>query len=234
MNLVKKIYLLFLILIPLPALCNDANQETIVVYCDYHGVAAEKKKLKMAKKAAKLWWNNPQDSGLFIEALGYSVVKRLMGAKLSISDILNHAPKLRKYEKELYHLATLEKPIVGTLETLKKLKEQKNVVLVLASNMTEDSFEYNKRTKPEIFGLFDYYYIASPENGEKPDLKYYHGMCEIEKQIPNLKNVKRFFLDDKQSNVLGARKANLGIHGIRFKNSAQLVKKFIRIGLLKQ
>lgn len=233
MNLIKKISLLFLIFISSLALCNDAGQETIFFYCDYHDVVVRTQFMQITKEVTKLVWNNLSDSALAEGFIAFCK-RTCAGKKLSVIDILHDVPKLAKYKEDLYRIATLEKPIDTTIAILKKLKEQGNVVLVLASNMDEDFLEYNRIIKPEIFDLFDYHYVFSEKNGEKPDQKYYEGMCHAaENQIPHAEQVKRVFVDDKQENIIGAQNSNLHIQCIHYTGAEKFEEDLIAYGVLK-
>lgn len=232
-NFIKKISLLFLIFISSLALDSNANQETIFLYCDYHDVVVKTQFMQITKEVIKLMWNNLDDAAFFKGIMTFCK-RTWLGQKLSLIEILNDVPELEKYKKDLYRIATLEKPIDQTISILKTLKEQGNVVLVLASNMDEDFFVYNRIVRPEIFELFDYHYVFSEKNGEKPDQKYYEGMCQAaESQIPHAEQIKRIFVDDKQENIIGAQNANLHIQCIHYTGAEKFEEDLVEYGILK-
>jgi len=211
-----------------------------IIAFDWHDVIAEKQIIETSVEAAKLWWNNIADTPLMLRSglgIAFTVLKNTLkknGKKLSVGMILLEYPELEKYRENLYYFSTLEKPIQGMPELIKKLKE-KDVKVVLASNMNEDSLEYSKRTRPELFDLFDAYYVCNEKHGEKPNEKFYHGLRK--------KMNKRFwidlakeilFIDDKKQNVDGAFKADVNIKALHFKNIKQLLSDLVKAGYLEE
>lgn len=240
MNFFKKILFSLLILFsPLHPAC--AMQEPIkIVALDWHDVVVKKQIMQTTYEAVKFWWENREDSALLFKSalgIGYTALKNVVtknGKKLSVGDILQKYPELEKYKEKFYYFATLEKPIDGMLALINRLKE-KNIKIVLASNMNEDSLRYSIKTKPEIFSLFDAYYVYSDKNGEKPDKKYYDGLRrKINKKFFVDVTKEILFVDDKRENVDGAVNAQVNIKAVHFKNVQQLLSALVEDDYLKE
>lgn len=174
------------------------------------------------------------------------VKKYVYNQDLNLKSILEDDPSLMKYEDDIYEcIDVLEQPNKEMIDLLKELKQQ-GVVLVLASNMDENSFELNKsKIKPELFNLFDIYHIANNQNGRKPDPEYFKNMvqkieesaCQNNEECKQDLEIDCVFTDDLQENIQGAEKADLGIKSFHFNSSTKVNKfrkKLIRFEFLKK
>lgn len=107
-------------------------------------------------------------------------------------------------------------PVKGTLELIKKLK--KNYQLILLSDHVKDWMEYIIANNKDI-DLFDYKFI-SYEYGK---LKQDEGCFNYVIKEIGINPQETIFIDDLSSNVACAQK--VGISGIVFKNADDLEKE---------
>lgn len=238
----------FIVFLFSPVLSNDQQKRKIKVAAfDYHGVLVTVHWKDLAWCSGKIAARNLDDvSNMMCSGVKIGVKKYVYNQDLNLKSILEDDPSLMKYEDDIYEcIDVLEQPNKEMIDLLKELKQQ-GVVLVLASNMDENSFELNKsKIKPELFNLFDIYHIANNQNGRKPDPEYFKNMvqkieenaCQNNEECKQNLEIDCVFTDDLQENIQGAEKADLGIKSFHFNSSTKVNKfrkKLIRFEFLKK
>lgn len=141
----------------------------------------------------------------------------------------SHAEKLIKknkkpgFVKRLKRIKQSKKPVDGMLELLQELK-QKGYTLHIASNMSQQDFEFYKNQYSEIFSLFDAAFVIEDDNmPQKPSKRYfdlYRATFPTEKH--------HFFIDDKKENCDASGFSYTHI----FKNAQSLHSDFKTRGIL--
>ena len=89
--------------------------------------------------------------------LAYKALRR---QKLTVASVLQSFPALEHYKHEIYDFITFENPNQEVIALLKKLKEQ-GFLLVFAAPIIQESYDYNKQLRPDIFSLFDVFLLIT-------------------------------------------------------------------------
>lgn len=101
----------------------------------------------------------------------------------------------------------------------------------LGSNIGQTVYDNSMTKFPTLFSMFEGNSIpfSTPDNSivKKPHPDFF--IAHTQKY--NLKAEQLIFIDDKKANVESAQ--SIGMHGIQFKNAAQLRKQLIKYGILK-
>lgn len=124
--------------------------------------------------------------------------------------------KISKDELKLFIRENLNRPVKGTMNIIKTLKENYNLIL-LSDNIKEWMnyiFENN-----EDLAIFDHKYFSYDIKGLKLDEDTFEYIIND----LNIKPEETIFIDDYEGNVQVANKN--GIKGIIFKNAEQLTKE---------
>ncbi len=221
----KSLMFNFLAVSSLICFADETNQAEPVKEArfDYHDVVVDQDKHSANSCFANLYWQNILDIHLHSASLQV-LWKRIQGEDVSIDSLARDLPHLKKYYDGLYEcLEIRDKPNQETIALIKKLRANR-VKIVLASNMHEDSLAHHKKSRKEIFDLFDILFVSGKSNGKKPDKKFYKRLHKkVNKEFCNndeecIKNKQTIFVDDKKENVEGAQKFDPKIKGFVFKD----------------
>jgi len=150
-------------------------------------------------------------------------------AEERIHEICKKYPSLQRHNDTLINLINTHTPIQESVDLLKGMK-QKGYKNYLASNMGEESYILQKQRHPDIMEQFEGRYLPEKEpNGlsvAKPSTTYFDRLRNYLIKNHEIQDQKIIFIDDKNKNILGARKSNkVGlnhIYGIHFTSPEQL------------
>lgn len=222
----KSLIFSFLVVSSLVCFADETNQAEPVkeVHFDYHDVVVDRDRRNAGLCFAQLYARNMLDLNLHVA--GPQVLwKYMQGEDVSIDSLARDLPVLEKYYEGLYEcLEILDKPNQETIALIKKLRASR-VKIVLASNMHEDSLAHHKKSRKEIFDLFDIHFISGKTHGKKPHEEFYKDLDkEVNEKFCNndeecIKNKQTIFVDDKKENVEGAQKFDPKIKGFIFKDA---------------
>ncbi|MCX6752242.1 MAG: HAD-IA family hydrolase [Candidatus Nomurabacteria bacterium] len=138
-------------------------------------------------------------------------------AILEFSNLVNRPPQVVRKEIDAYFRPNLE-----LVDCIKKLKSKKYKIILL-TNSSHSFFErFVFIEHPWFRELFDDIIISSQIKMIKP----YKDIYLYALKQNNLKPEDAVFIDDSQSNVIGAQ--NVGIGSILFKDVAQLKKDLLK------
>lgn len=115
-------------------------------------------------------------------------------------------------------------PIAGTVDILAELREQ-NVPLYALSNWSAETFPFAQR-RFEFLQWFRAIFLSAEVRMVKPDPRIFQYFCEKF----SLKPEQIIYIDDLQHNVVAAR--TIGMHAIRFSDSASLRQELVQLRLL--
>ena len=145
----------------------------------------------------------------------------LLRGKLTEEEYLNHVLKNKKWNVSVEQLKiairqNLNKPIPGTMEIIKELKEGK-YQLILLSDHAREWMEYieEKNKDLEIFDKKIFSYDIGAVKSDKQTFK-------IVLEQTGIVADETLFIDDYEKNVENSEA--VGIHGIVFENAEQLRK----------
>ena len=157
-------------------------------------------------------WNAEQDAGrTFNEATQHLV-----------SQYPKHEKEIRIfYDRWTEMLGGEIKDSVALLHQLKQLNSHS---LYALTNWSAEAFPV-ARQRFEFLQLFEGIVVSGEENTRKP----YKDIYEIIIDRYQLTPQKSVFIDDNLENVVGAKA--VGMHGIHFKNSQQLINELNYLGV---
>lgn len=218
---------------PQSAFVIPTPQNTVLAW-DLHDVLVKKQPMVMAKQAWDIIWNADNKLGLcalILNPFYWRDVYRIK-QEVDVSDVLLERlaakyPAMQPHLEKCLELTNLHVPMPESVEILQEL-ENSGYANFLASNIGTTSSGIMQKKHSALFNSFKGLYVASKENGKKPDPEYYVGLkAFLDANGQAGKQV--IFIDDKSKNVKGAVDAHVGITGIRFTNAQQLradLKKF--------
>lgn len=158
-------------------------------------------------------WNLEQDAGKNVHIATQELIQ-----KYPEYDILIKA----YYER-------WEEMVAGTIEEsiklLECLRQKNNYKLFALTNWSAETFP----RALEVFDFlmhFDGIVVSGYENIRKPYSKIYQIILDRYKIIPE----KSVFIDDRIENITAAK--TMGIHGIHFRNPAQLKNDLLKLGVI--
>lgn len=234
----KKIYISLLSFLFVALSFCDAHDEKKPLKAaefDYHDVVVDRKPLVGAKCFGKLYMRHMFDGGIYVGA-ARSFWQRLTteSEDVSVDSLLRDIPEWKPYYDEIYECVdAMDVPNQDVISFIKKLRA-KGVTVIVASNMHKDTFEHNKKSKKEVFDLFDRYFISGKANGKKPAQIFYERLRKkSNKKLCNndaecIRNMKRVFIDDKKENVEGYKKFDPSIKGFVFNKNVQELEEFLK------
>lgn len=130
--------------------------------------------------------------------------------------------KISKDELKEYIRENLNVPVQGTMEIIKKLKKNYNIILL--SDHIVEWVDYILKNNPEL-SVFDKKYF-SYEYGK---LKVDEGIFEYILEDANINSEETIFIDDSIDNIINAKKT--GITGIVFENANQLEEELRKLNI---
>lgn len=155
----------------------------------------------------------------------------LIKGKISLSEVYSEVVKhfqLKKFSAQdmvKEHLKIFQRIIENLDEDVLNLVERlkKNYIVVCLVNAELDVVPLVR--KRGIYDYFQHAYISAEMAMEKPDPEIYKAVLNDLGYKPQ----ETVFVDDKESNVIAARR--LGIHGILYKNNTELIVELKRLSL---
>ena len=131
-------------------------------------------------------------------------------------------PQLKGIQSHMQNLFLQQAFMHDTIALIKQLKSNGYKIYVL-SNCAEETYKLLEKRYPEIFTLFDGYYLPSVENKYdfKPRNSFYKG-CKTYLAQQGNESKMPIFIDDRKKNVLSALSEDF--MGIHFVTAAQLKK----------
>jgi len=139
--------------------------------------------------------------------------------KQIVLDILNTISESKKISKTA-------KPMVKTIDLVKKLKTQKKYKQFILSNIDSETFEILKKTYAKVFALFDGIVLSCEAQLLKPNHLIYGFLTDRY----NLNPKQCIFIDDQQENINAAQE--VGIKGIIYKNFSYVDKNLKDLGVI--
>ena len=145
----------------------------------------------------------------------------LLRGKLTEEEYLNHVLKNKKWNVSVEQLKiairqNLNKPIPGTMEIIKELKEGK-YQLILLSDHAREWMKYIEENNKDL-EIFDKKIFSYDIGTVKSDEQTFKIVLEQAGIVAD----ETLFIDDYEKNVENAEA--VGIHGIVFENAEQLRK----------
>lgn len=210
----------------------QSGKRAVVV--SFQHIMAEQQKVELLRKIGQLfskqtWREMPRG----VQVLTVCLYKH-MTDKVSLKEVFEHNPYLVKYEKDIYELVTLDVPNQAMIELLKKLK-QEGVVLVLATNKSEEVMALLQNMYPEMFALFDNYYFGSHEHGYKPSNEFFVGLRNIINKLANITIKQEYvYVDANKKNCDAVQFADYNVRPIWFLSADKLEKNLIALGYLPE
>jgi FMN phosphatase YigB (HAD superfamily) len=160
---------------------------------------------------------------LFRYALHVLHIRR---AELSSDELIAYAIKKNKHElaEIAIRVGCDYAPIPGIIPLVQKM-HARGYALHIASNLGKAVYETFKTMYPELFCYFSVVQISywdGPRIIKKPNPDFFKNYLEQH----NIDPATVLFIDDKLYNIDAA--ANLGIKGIHFKNTKQLISELTK------
>lgn len=193
-----------------------------IIAADCHGVIVESKKWKRHRKISLLVLRHLYDLPFMTKMAFKILYKYFNQEKLSMLGVFQEFPELEKYRDEIYDIRRLESPIPSMISLLKKLKDE-GYLLVLASNLEPDVFEYNLKTCPEYLDFFDFHFLSKDETDitgtayiSKPNPQYFVALRKKVNEYAGVgDDVEIIFIDDRTENVeSAAQQLDLNIRAV--------------------
>jgi FMN phosphatase YigB (HAD superfamily) len=230
----KKIaaVLLFFSVLTMHASVVQASKRAVVM--SFQHVMAEQRKAEMLKKISQLFSKQTwQEMPRGIQILAICLYKHVTD-KVSLKQMFAQYPHLAKYEQEIYELVTLDLPNQAMIDLLKKLK-QEGVIVVLATNKSEEVMGLLQKMYPELFALFDAYYYGSNEHGYKPSNEFFVGLRNVVNDLAQITIKQEYvYVDANKRHCDAAQFADYNVRPIWFLSAEKLEKNLIALGYLPE
>lgn len=212
---------------------HPAQVKVKAVAFDCHGVVVKSRPWNVYFRVAHFLYNNVGVLPLAFTLCPQLFYESFQGKKLTIGQILTDYPDLELYRDDIYEFIRLRNVIKGTIQIIKKLKGQ-GVIIILASNMAQDSFEYHRKSMPDLFDLFDVYYISVERHGTKKETCFYQCLRETIQDLTLCNDVDIVFIDDDQRNITKAQESKADLDAILFTTPEELEKDLIDLAYLQE
>ncbi|MDR1474179.1 MAG: HAD family phosphatase [Endomicrobium sp.] len=121
------------------------------------------------------------------------------------------------YNEFVLHWNNIFEPIPETIELITELA--RSYKLAILSNTNELHFDYLKGRYPEVFVLFNDFFLSYKVHLRKPEDKIYQHLIRHYNILPS----GIFFTDDIEENIKAAKK--IGINSYLFTKTYDLIKK---------
>jgi FMN phosphatase YigB (HAD superfamily) len=146
-----------------------------------------------------------------------------------IDAVIVRYPFLKKHSHTLFSIIndfSVNQNVLDLIDTL-RMQGYKNII---ASNITDRSWRITERKHPELHNHFDGIFTVDTQKitgvfytrSGKPHKDYYIALREYSKYEGYGYDVPIIFIDDRQSNIDGAHRAQVGIQGIIFRGVDRL------------
>ncbi|HYJ39051.1 MAG TPA: HAD family phosphatase [Chitinophagaceae bacterium] len=157
-------------------------------------------------------WNEEQDAGRTLTE----------GTELLVKKFPDHEENIRAYYGRWEEM--LGGPIAGTVEILRKLKQNKGLRLYALTNWSHETF-------PIALKLYDFlhWFDGRLVSGEEKTRKPFKEIYELLIKKFNLDPSRSIYLDDNQRNLYPA--AELGFYTIHFQSPAQFEEELKKAGV---
>ena len=133
-----------------------------------------------------------------------------------LDDLMNGMDwKISRDELKEYIRENMNVPVQGTMEIIKKLKKNYNIILL--SDHIVEWVDYILKNNPEL-SVFDKKYLKVDE-----------GIFEYILEDANINSEETIFIDDSIDNIINAKKT--GITGIVFENANQLEEELRKLNI---
>lgn len=159
-----------------------------------------------------LEWNEEQDAGRSLEE----------GTALLVRQFPHYETEIRAYYGRWEEM--LGTPIAGTIDLLRRLKEQ-GMPLFALTNWSAETYPLAAK-RYDFLGWFDGVVVSGAEKDRKPFASFYRTLLTRY----SLDASRVLFIDDNARNVEGAEKA--GLQAIRFHSPEQLAEALRHAGVL--
>jgi 2-haloacid dehalogenase len=157
-------------------------------------------------------WNVEQDAGRTFSEATQHLVNQYPG----------HEKEIRIFYDRWTEMLGGE--IKDSVALLHQLKQMNNHSLYALTNWSAEAFPV-ARQRFEFLQLFEGIVVSGEENTRKPFKDIYEIVIDRYQLTPQ----KSVFIDDNLENVVGAKA--VGMHGIHFKNSQQLINELQYLGV---
>ena len=158
-------------------------------------------------------WNERQDAGRTLAEATEELVKKFP----------DQAENIHAYYGRWEEM--LGGPINGTVEILKKLKQNKSLKLYALTNWSHETFPVALK-RYDFLHWFDGRLVSGEEKTRKPFKKIYELLIEKFQLDPS----RSIFTDDNPRNLHPA--ADLGFHTIHFQSPQQFEEELKKVGIL--
>jgi len=157
-------------------------------------------------------WNEEQDAGRTLAE----------GTELLVKKFPEHAENIRSYYGRWEEM--LGGPIEGTVEILRKLKQNNGLSLYALTNWSHETFPIALK-RYEFLHWFDGRLVSGEERTRKPFKKIYELLIKRFDLDPTIS----IYTDDNPRNLLPA--ADLGFHTIHFQSPPQFGEELRKAGI---
>lgn len=157
-------------------------------------------------------WNIEQDAGRSIEE----------ATRTKIAEFPEYEALIRVYYDKWEKMC--QGSIEGSLKIFETLKKDPKYKCYALTNFSAETWPLAVEMYPYL-NTFDGLVVSGKEKIIKPNAEIY----ELILDKYNLTASNSVFIDDRLENIEGAIKS--GIHGIHFKNSDQLLKELLELGI---
>jgi len=218
--------LLVLLSISIAATCSDSftytPQNSVIVF-DLHDVVFDFDYSKARTSFCKL-----KNKGNFIG----KVLKYLFTGKKKRKCIESYVLDNTTDPSNILPALNPHIPNQAVIKIIQELKAL-NYQVYICSNIGEQSYQYMQNLYPEVFALFDGYYISSASQGylKKNNPQFFTQTANLIDTHASLLPEKIILIDNERANLKLAQTTSSRFVGLFFKNAIQIRKKLRKLGL---
>lgn len=201
---------------------------TIIIF-DLHGVVFKHNYTQMILTFVRSSEKWPFLKNMLNPHLLWNLIKLIYKRPIPESFFMYVADNYKQMKEALpliIRIANCQLVNQSIIPVIQQLKQQ-GFELALLSNIGERIYTDLELRHHDIFHLFDHIMVAAPESHyvSKPNPKIYAlFLKEVNRHHKHI-----IFIDDKQKNVCGG--LPFGMIGIRFTNTARLIKRLATLGI---